>query len=335
MKIISQYVETALNAGPKAKKDIEKILVNEFNAKTYVLKLTGKETKGFLNKMIYKIRKLIFSLKYINGTELTIIQFPFNNQTRFTDKCKNKVAFIHDLEGIRRNDKKLLEKEINSLKSYNYVIAHNNKMKEFLIKSGIEKEKIFVLQIFDYLNDYEEKESSNYDANEVEIAYTGNLSKSRFIQELQEEKMVYKLFLYGKGFKDNNNEKLIYKGMYKPDELPNKIEGKLGLVWDGSVDEQDEDITYKNYLRYNNPHKFSCYIAANLPVIVWEQSAIAKFVKENNIGYTIKNLYEINNIDYTDYEIKKANVKELGEKIRKGYFTKKVINEIMKCEKNK
>ena len=54
-------------------------------------------------------------------------------------------------------------------------------------------------------------------------------------------------------------------------------EGNLGLIWDGASDSSDEDIGMKNYTRYNNPHKLSCYMAAGLPVIVWEKSAISKF----------------------------------------------------------
>ena len=130
-------------------------------------------------------------------------------------------------------------------------------------------------------------------------------------------------------FKDINNEKMLYKGVFNPEELPNKLEGNLGLVWDGNYDESDEYVTFKFYTKYNNPHKLSCYIAAGLPVIVWNKSAIADFVRKYNIGYEISNLYEINNLDFSDYEKKKENVKDLTKKVRNGYFTRKIMKVVL------
>ena len=117
--------------------------------------------------------------------------------------------------------------------------------------------------------------------------------------------MKYRINLYGVGIDKDINNKIKYLNKYSPDELPNKIVGDLGLIWDGNYDESDENEGFKNYTKYNNPHKLSCYIAAGLPVIVWEQSAVADFVNKYNIGYTIKNLYDINKINLTDYTTKK------------------------------
>ena len=122
---------------------------------------------------------------------------------------------------------------------------------------------------------------------------------------------------------------MIYKGSYEPEVLPSKLYGKLGLVWDGRCDESDEEITYKRYTKYNNPHKLSCYMAAGLPVIVWRKAAVAKFVEENNIGYLISNIYEINNIDYDTYDEKVKNVNIIKNRVKEGYYTKKVIDKII------
>ena len=112
--------------------------------------------------------------------------------------------------------------------------------------------------------------------------------------------------------------------------MPNKIDGNLGLVWDGNFDESDEEKNYKNYTRFNNPHKLSCYIASGMPVIVWKKSAIADFVRENNIGYEISNLYDINKLDFSDYDVKKKNVEKLEQRVRKGYFTQSALSKILK-----
>ena len=70
-------------------------------------------------------------------------------------------------------------------------------------------------------------------------------------------------------------------------------------------------------------------MAADIPVIVWEKSAIAEFVKKNNVGYTVKNVYNINDIDFSDYDIKRKNAIKIGKRVREGYYTKKVIKEIL------
>ena len=334
MKTISQYVSKLLNAGPKAKMDIKKILWKQYNSKSYTLKLNGKEDSNCLNQIIYKIRKALFCFIYLRGNDLTVIQFPFINDLRFTKNVKNKVAFIHDLEGIRKCDKRIEDREIEFLKSCKYVVAHNNIMKKYLIEKGIPTDKIYVLELFDYLCDGESvvKEQGLNDQNK-KLIYTGNLDKAAFIKQMEADKMNYSINVYGICNEEIKNEKIIYKGKYLPDELPKYLEGDLGLVWDGNFDESDENDGFKNYTRFNNPHKLSCYIAAGKPVIVWRKSAVSEFVLEHNIGYVISNLYDINNIDFSDYGVKKENVKELALKVRKGYFTQNVINKILKEEK--
>lgn len=330
MIVISRYFCHALNAGPKAKIDVEKILNKEFNAKikTYKLKRINKESK------IEKIKRAIFTLKNIRRDEMTIIQFPYSNKIFLTKRAKNKVAFIHDLEGLRIKDKELEKKEITFLKTCKYVIAHNDVMKKYLIDNGIQENKIYVLELFDYLcNGFNTVEGSTLTDQDKKLIYTGNLDKAAFIKQLETDKMKYSINVYGICNEEIKNEKIIYKGKYLPDELPKYLEGDLGLVWDGNFDESDENEGFKNYTRFNNPHKLSCYIAAGKPVIVWRKSAVSEFVLEHNIGYVISNLYDINNIDFSDYDVKKENVKEFALKVMKGYFTQNVINKILEEEK--
>lgn len=302
----------------------------EFDSKIYTLKLTGKEEKGILNKNIYRIRKALFSIKYLHGEELTVIQVPFTNDIKFTKNSKHKIAFIHDIEGIRKNDTRIENREINFLNTCEYIVAHNNKMKRYLVKKGIDAQKIYVLELFDYLCNYSIKDNKIFDKNDIKIVYTGNLDKAPFLRQIKSEKMNFTMNVYGVNNEKIQNEKIEYKGKYLPDELPKHIEGDIGLVWDGNYDESDENEGFKNYTKYNNPHKLSCYIVAELPVIVWKKSAVADFVNKYNIGYTINNIYDINELDFKDYKIKKENIKRLSLKAKQGDFTKKVINEILK-----
>lgn len=140
--------------------------------------------------------------------------------------------------------------------------------------------------------------------------------------------MKFQINLYGNGNEKINNKKIFYKGTFQSDN-PLTISGKLGLVWDGNYDDSDANELFKNYTRYNNPHKLSCYLAVGLPVIVWSKSAISEIVEKYNIGYQIGNLYDINNIDLSDYDEKKKNVEKLSTKLRDGFFTKEVMRKII------
>ena len=45
-----------------------------------------------------------------------------------------------------------------------------------------------------------------------------------------------------------------------------------------------------------SPDKFSLYIAACIPVIVWDQSAMARIVKDKKIGLTVSSLCDMEKV---------------------------------------
>ncbi len=327
--ILSQYIRNNFNAGPKAKTDIEKIAESKFGFEVKTMPLTEEICKNKIKRMIQFAKKFKLISSIAKETELAIIQAPFSSKKIMMDKFKNKIVIIHDMEGLRNQNPKELNEEISFYKSCDFVIAHNKTMKTFLINKGIDSNKIYELELFDYLCDGDAKEK-NLNHKNPKITYSGNLDKAAFVNQLDSNKMKFELYLYGQKNKEIKNKKIIYKGKCAPDEMPNEIDGDLGLVWDGNFDESDEEESYKNYTKYNNPHKLSCYIAAGMPVIVWKKSAIADFVRENNIGYEISNLYDINKIDFSDYDVKKKNVEKLEQKVRTGYFTQSVLGKILK-----
>lgn len=328
MKSIAQYASDHLNAGPKAKVDVENILKRNYNCKIVTFNSPGASFyKSFLKKRIEQVKKIIFCFVYVRGKELTLIQAPLVNKTFFTNKLKNKIVLIHDLEGLRYNNDKKSNEEISFLKTCNCIISHNNKMTAFLIKKGIDKNKIVNLELFDYLCKNFKKKKNKSISKDLKIGFVGNLSKSPFLTQIEESKMKFSINLYG--VLDNimiNNSKINYMGKFQPDELPNVLDCDLGLVWDGNLDDSDENIGFKNYSKYNNPHKLSCYIASDVPVIVWSKSAAADFVKKYNIGYVIDEVYDINNLDFLDYMDKYKNVRIIGKKVRSGGFIIDAMN---------
>ena len=324
MRVISQYIASSKNAGPKAKVDIERILKDNYNAKIY----TNKVKKTSEGKLVFKIKKAIFNLFALNSKDISVIQIPYTDKLNVLSMAKNKIGIIHDIDGLRFNDEKILKKEINALNTYKVIIVHNIAMKTQLMKLGV-KIPMIELELFDYLTDKSAKSmGKNKTGNKKIVVYPGNLEprKAEFLYSLEEDRMKFDLFAYGPCFEQTKNKRIFHKGIFSPDELPYKMEGTLGLVWSGKIDSSDENESEKGYNKFNTPHKLSCFLVSGIPVIVWDKSAIANLVEEYNIGYKISNLYEINNLDLSEYEQKKKNVEELSEKLTTGYFTRKAIN---------
>ena len=321
------YVK-ANHAGPKARMDAEAIMVDV----------------GFEEYYLSESRKN----NVLNKNDIIVLQFPLlwkslkkQIRMRFLKK-KNFKAYllIHDIESLRNKKIKTFSDFKHSIIYYlqnktvlervNGIIAHNDKMKSELVKMGINKEKIISLEIFDYLipNFIEDK---NYDKDKILLAGNFDIRKTKYARILPEKP---DFEIYGINFENNNLPNNVhYKGSFSPEELPNHLKGGFGLVWDGDSSDTCSGM-YGEYLKINNPHKASLYLASNFPIIVWRQSALADFVIRNNCGIIIDSLYEIAGIlesmNEEKYQQLIDNCKKIGEKIRQGDYLKKALEE---CER--
>ena len=205
-------------------------------------------------------------------------------------KC-TMIALVHDLESLRGGIEGLVNKQTRAnevgdnivLKKFDKIICHNSRMKEYLISQGFEEDKLIELEIFDYLTGYKEKERVKGDSPSIAIAGSLARGKCGYIYQIhdahgeQNENLV--IHLYGVGYEESQMRKNeIYHGSFKPEELPGRLEGDFGLVWDGTSAETCAGNTGE-YLKYNNPHKTSLYLAAGLPVVVWSRAAVASGTK--------------------------------------------------------
>lgn len=323
---------TALN---KARNDVEKFLFEEYEYERLNFYAKIDKSKFPTLKSIGELAKLLIKIK---SSDLIYFQYPFferpNKMRVIMDilkRIKNPklIAIIHDIDSLRwgKGDKKIRE-EVLHLSKFDYLISHNKSMTRWLRENGC-KNTIIDLDIFDYLVNDEDEENGNI--RKTDIVFAGNLSekKSKFIYELINKDIDYKINLYGPNFNESiykNNIK--YCGIFNPNELMRNIEGKYGLIWDG--DSLDSCSGYLgNYTKYNNPHKASMYIAAELPIICWSEMAIAEFVRQQNIGICIDKLDDIEKIlkkiSNEEYNIKVMNVVNIKKKIIRGYYTKKAI----------
>lgn len=262
-------------------------------------------------------------------------------QIKEKKRCKF-VAIIHDLESLRNGVEgeytvKTSTSDIADnqlLKLFDKIVCHNERMIDYLVSKGFDREKLINLEIFDYLCDLPVRTQKN-NLLEPEIIIAGNLSwgKSRYVYEfgsIANKETDILINVYGNKFDSSRASKaLVYKGSFKPDELPGILEGNFGLVWDGVSAESCVGNTGE-YLKYNDPHKTSLYIASGIPVIVWREAAIADFILKHNIGIAVDSLYDVDNaiktITECDYELMRKNAISIGEKLRAGYYTKKALS---------
>lgn len=328
------------NAGKKAPDDIavickrngysQSILPEAIHIRglyKYISKYVSKRwSKEFLN--LVKSKDIIIYQHPSYGTQISGETF-----NKLKEKGCKLIALIHDINFLRQDiggNKKVDgdEPEVVTLKKMDVVICHNDKMREYLVSREFDESKLISLEIFDYLTNYEPK--VRIKSKNPTICIAGNLikTKCKYIYDIiNPELNINKgltLNLYGSNFDETLTKPYInYKGSFKPDEIPSKLEGDFGLVWDGISIDTCTGITGE-YLKYNNPHKTSLYLASGLPVIVWKKAAIAGFVLKNKVGIAVDNLKDldtiISNISYKEYNELVNNVSKIGKKIREGYY---------------
>lgn len=346
-------------AGIKARDDVERILSSDGFREIIVE--TDLEKRKKVNSILgiyyhYETMcKWNNALKKLKKNDYLIMQFPVINHTIFLNhtirglqkRGVKVVLLIHDLETIRSSLRKetsskqkirlnLEEKSI--LKGCNYIIAHNFRMVDYLNKTlGIDKDKLISLEIFDYLiPGFDE----NFDGEKINkespiiVAGTLRLHKAKYVYDLPEN---INFNLYGVGYEGKEKQNIKYYGAFMPDELPFAMKGSFGLVWDGESANTCSGILGE-YLKINNPHKTSLYLASGIPVVIWKKAALAEFVRKNNCGIVVDSIEDINQmkdlINENDYLEMKRNVMKISKQLRSGYYLLNAVKKIMKCEEN-
>jgi len=146
---------------------------------------------------------------------------------------------------------------------------------------------IVELGLFDYLLPHEERRAIHHAGV---VSYAGNFVKSAFVRDLGDvPSLKFELAGLPEVPEEDLPSNAVYQGAFPADVVPFRLSGTWGLVWDGvSIDTcAGKD---GSYLRFNCPHKASMYIAAGLPLVVWEESAIAPYVAKEGIGICVSSL---------------------------------------------
>ncbi len=285
--------------------------------------------------------------------DVLLVQFPAVNHSLFLCRVLKSlkkrgiflVAVLHDVEairGLKRRNKSLKNRlrkyfeEVLCLKYFDKLIVHNARMSKMVGKAmNIPAEKMVDLKIFDYLAG--ETDSGSRDKSDG-VIIAGNLTpvKAGYVYSLPED---VRWNLYGVNFAGRaltaekaaelKPEKgVVYYGSFPAEEIAENLEGGFGLVWDGPSCRSCEGV-YGEYLRINNPHKTSLYLAAGLPVIIWKEAALAPFILARECGVAVGSLSEIREVtqgmDEKTYSALRENAQAVGRLLIAGEFTKRAV----------
>ena len=340
----SEY--SSVNSAGKAREDVASIFADEGLVELPVQTVMGRETLGKKDKLLahwemYKHWKKATSS--LGRGDVVIIQFPLIGHTvLFGPVVKSLhrrgvkiVLFIHDLDGLRAvfgspgkaTELRLRLEEQAAMEYADAIIAHNERMADLIVERyGVARNKIVSLGIFDYLVDSNQTDFVSRKEYEP-LVVAGNLSpiKCSYLSVLPDD---VQFSLYGAGYEGAPRDNVAYEGVFPAGELPGTLYGGFGLVWDGDSSETCSGITGQ-YLKVNNPHKASLYLASGLPVIIWDQAALADVIVEKGCGMAVASLLELrsalDNLGDESYARMVNAAKNVGLELRRGVNTRTAL----------
>ena len=336
-------------AGIKARDDVDRILEkNGYEAIEICMPQADREGQNSLEKAGYHFKlSRVWNecLRTVGKGDILVIQFPIVNHSVMLASCVSRVRrrgariilLIHDLEILRaaiRGTTSVKEKvrlrleEETLLRNCDGIIVHNSSMKRKLASMGIPSSKMTVLGIFDYLIPEAGYAVTSFDGPVV-IAGALRPHKAGYAYHLPEE---IRFNLYGVGYEAQPQENVNYLGSFEPDQLPEVMEGSFGLVWDGETTTTCSGI-YGEYLRINDPHKASLYLASGMPVIIWSKAALADYITRNGCGITVDSIEDIpgriSAMTPEEYDAIRSNTRKISDRLRKGKYTSRALNKVL------
>lgn len=330
--IIEEYVLNEFNASSKAREDVSRfVLENGFKSFAKNDKRHIRHSKSAKFLLALSLLCKIFTLGredflFLQTSEKLLKPILWIKKLRGF----KVIYLIHDMfcmafdtpESIAAHQNEI-RKKVSILSNCDCVITHNERMTA-RFKERDCTTSFVELSIFDYHT--KEHTPIRKLEGKPKVAFAGNLSKSPFLNKLDESSHSYDLIVYGAPTTTYKNN--IYKGCVEPDILPKVIEGHFGLIWEGAY----EVSLQNNYNRINNPHKLSMYIVAGLPIIAWKGSYAAKFAEEHKIGFGIDSLDELDaileQITPEEYNSHVQHCQELSEQLKTGKHLRTAISKV-------
>lgn len=330
---IQQYSQQEYQHGGIGYVDAEKILLSM----GYKPILFPYQTDFSLKAKIGRFRYLLKTLRNIKEGSIVVFLFPVYAKMnrlllqRLSKKKIKVICFVTDINGLKDGDERLLKQETKFFRRFQYFIVHNEKMKQWL-EQQVPGANSVTIDFFDFLtNTITLVNSLSFD-----IVFAGNLEKSTFLEQLhllESSSPTLRFHLYGPGSTPAmiRQSNVKWFGIERPYDLPLKLKGAFGLLWDGETIEKPGG-SLGDYMQYISHHKLSLYIISRLPVIVPAPAASAPLIEKYKIGFAINSLYEIEDkirsMSRQDYLQMQDNMVELARKISKGGCLREAMGKI-------
>lgn len=318
------------HAGSKARNDVGKILTGQGWTALPVHRSQGKGIPDKLKMAAVTWMDWRKVSRTVSQGDTLLVQYPLDMYPKvsrvaipFLRRMKENgvqiIMLIHDLDSLRGVEG---NGERHFLETADVLISHNQVMAEYLCERGYGDKAIRTLGLFDYLAQDVSTTCNTGDPREVVVA--GNLrpDKAGYVYRLGQLDSQVRFRLYGPNYQESVPQAGVkYCGQYPPEQLPQVLRGGFGLVWDGDQVDTCAGV-FGNYLKYNNPHKTSLYLACGLPVIVWDQSALADYVVEHHLGIAVGSLedlpWRLQRMSREEYAVLCRGAAEMGSLLRRG-----------------
>ncbi|MFR3684315.1 MAG: sugar transferase [Enterococcus sp.] len=261
--------------------------------------------------------------------DLIVYQYPSYNQFKFEQtfvaRLKQRGArialLIHDSELLRDPS---FRKEIELFNHADMLITHGKKMEQKLKTFGVTTPMVSK-ELFDYRFPYEQPLTET--SLEKAIVFAGNIQKSVFLKDWNYQ---VKIQVFGAKSDFELGGNVEYKGAYSQSELLRVMpKNYFGIAWDNNL---LQGGNYREYTRYNAPHKISLYLALGIPVIVWKDAAISELIVNYKLGYAVDSLDEIDSlmerITWEERMQLKERVNKFSYLLREGIFTKRALIQV-------
>ncbi|MBC7949841.1 MAG: hypothetical protein H7Y42_18295 [Chitinophagaceae bacterium] len=333
---IQQYLQEDYQHGGIGGTDAERILVGKGFQPIFFPHQNDFSILAKVKRFLF-LRKTLFS---IEKNAVVLFLFPVYariNRLLLSMLAKRKdvtvVCFLADINGLKDGNKDNLQEEIAFFKKFNYFIVHSGNMEEWVKAEVAPSARITAIELFDFLAEPD----THIRDKSFDIVFAGNLEKSGFLDKLHTLKPgqpSLHFHLYGAGHSEDmvNQDNVTWHGVFPPYELPAKLEGSFGLVWDG--DGIDKPMgSLGQYMQFISHHKLSLYILSSIPLIVPASAASAGFVERNKIGFTINGLHEIeskiHSLTSEKYLQMQFNMRPIARKISEGGFLGAALEKVL------
>lgn len=316
-----------------------------FKAKDDIVRIASNEGFRVLNVYRYPVDSddddALFSridgiIGAVRAGDLVVFQYPTYNGLRyektFCDRVQARGAkfamFVHDAEAIRAI---YTDEELGVFNECDALITHNPAMTTKLAEMGV-KVPMFANYAFDFLSDasrdfYVQARGSF----EKRLVFAGNLDKSRFLANWSYDTPITAFGSTPQHFV--MDDRVDYRGSFAQEQLPFELPYGFGMAWDSDTNNENGGAdTYRDYTRYNNPHKVSMYLASGLPVVLWSQAGMARFVTANHVGLVIDSLDDVDRVmaalEPEELQDMLQHAQAMRDALRSGFFTRRVLAEL-------